>query len=162
MKLGSTLKASIIFLGIVAAGFLIWIAQGDRITPNNAVAYEFTGTLQEYTDNVLLVSGVYALEGNPESDSPQEPVLVEITIAPSTRITRTILTLPSQEELRKTEGRFDTDKLPRKDSEADISILQKDISGEFGLGIFAVSDENIAGKKSFTATEINYRTVMRP
>lgn len=155
------LKILIIFIVIIVVSVLVWMVQTRKIMNSSSVSYEFTGTLQEYKDNVLTVRGVFTLAEQNNSDV-QKPIDVQIIVEPSTKITRTILTLPTQEELAKTDGRFETDKLTRTDSEADFATLQKDISGEFGVGIFVKSNKNIAGKAVFTADELNYRAVIRP
>ena len=147
-------------MGIVVIGILAWIVQGGKIF-NNPVAYEFTGTLQEYKDNIFTVEGIYVLEGQNDSDI-QEMTTVKIIIEPDTKIIRTLLTFPTKEELSKTKGYFDADKLERVDSEVDLATFQEDASGGFGEGIFAKSNKNIAGKTIFTATELNYRTVIKP
>ncbi len=154
------MKLILFFIGVAVIGALLWGIQTGKIFDRGPISHEFTGTLEEYKDGALIVNGIYTMES--EGSSPQEITAVRIIVAPDTKIIRTVLTLPTREELAKTNGRFDTEKLARADSEADLSTFQKDISGVFGIGIFARSNENIIGKTVFTASEINYRTVIRP
>lgn len=147
-------------LGLVVIVAVIWFVQGGKIGNQNPTAHVFNGTFQSYKDNVFTVRGVYALDV-PEDTASQSFKIVQITITPETKITKTLLTLPTQAELAKTNGRFETDSLARSDSVVDLATLQKDTDG-LGMGIFATASENILNKDSFTATKINYRVVQYP
>lgn len=155
------IKASLLLLTILIVGILIWVNKSGKLFDSQSLtSQEFTGTLESYEGNILVAGGIYTLETANEAEV-QEIKKVEIIVGPNTKITRTLLTLPTAEELKKTNGYFESDKLKKVESQVDLATLQKDTDG-FGMGIFAKSDRNIFGASSFTATEINYRVVTRP
>ena len=147
-------------LGLVVIVAVVWAVQVGKIGNQSPASHVFNGTLQSYKDNVLTVRGIYALDVQ-ENTVSQSFKIMQITVIPETKITKTLLMLPTQAELAKTNGRFETDSLVRSDSTVDLATLQEDTAG-LGMGIVATTSENIINKDSFTATEINYRVVEYP
>lgn len=146
----------IILSVILVLSSVLWIIQSG-ILKNNPTSKQFTGTLQSYQNNILTVNGVFTLTDK-ILDSQKSTKNIQIVIDTNTKITQTLLTLPTHAELVKTGGRFDPNKLIKTETVVDLATLQKDTK-ESAIGIFAKSNQNIYGKTSFTATEINYRVV---
>ncbi len=118
---------------------------------------EIMANLVKVEGNSLSVAAKYinTTSGNPYYDDFRD---VEVIVDPKTKITRIALQLPSQEELKKTNGLFYPDKLPRVQSAATLDILKKDFSLA-AISLTAKGVGNILNSKSFIATEITYTTI---
>jgi hypothetical protein len=139
---------------------LVVIAIVFAFTPgvrNKDKSFEFTGNVKEISDGFISVEGRYIVEGKELS---RDPVLVRVQVQPQTSISRTVLTLPSQEKLAETGGQFNVDDLEQTTGSAVFNDIKQDFSGS-AIGMKVKSNSNILGEISFTALEISYRTAKR-
>jgi hypothetical protein len=151
----------VVALLLVIVVLLFWFLNNGSLLTNSSKAFEFDGNLAGIDGNKISVQGGFIFQDDESKNNPAAPISVQILIDSETKITRTLMTLPTREELAKTDGQFSPGKLKQTVSTVDLSTLQNE-SQEFAIGISAKSNQNIAGKSTFTASELNYRTVKNP
>jgi hypothetical protein len=149
-----------VLLAMVVLVSMVWFVKNGNLG-SGAKSYEFTGSLQGIDNSIMTVTGVYTITDTESEAQVQKPKPVNIIVTENTRITRRLITLPTQEELNKTGGRFEPDNLPFVESQVDFETLKNDAQNG-SLGIFAKSERNIFNMTTFNAMEINYRAVIRP
>jgi hypothetical protein len=127
------------------------------LSADKTQSFFFDGSLASVDgDGFLIVRGKYALAGL-ESQYSNDFVDVQVAVAADTKIIRQAFKVPSQEELKKTNGQFFPERIPKEESVSDIQQLIKD-SANTTIGIYVKASSNIYGKTRIKAEEIRYIT----
>lgn len=122
---------------------------------------EFNGNLQSIKNNSIFV------QGSPFSSDakviqsikidPNNPPTVEIVVTADTKIIRTTFYMPTADELKKTNGMFYPDKLPKEQSSVGLDMLLNDFKiAHYIIGIKVKGTTNVIGQPKFTAQQIEY------
>ncbi|MFH0890472.1 MAG: hypothetical protein V1856_00380 [Candidatus Liptonbacteria bacterium] len=114
---------------------------------------EFQGTIISAGESSISVRGVFVGADGKVRGDPRE---VEVKIAPETNIVRHGFKIPSAEELALTGGMFKPAELPTVTETVDFARLRADAERET-IGIIIRSSGNVYGRKSFTATSLEYK-----
>ncbi len=134
---------------VLVGGF--WLYSWYKAQP---VAHEFIGKINKIEGGVLFVTGVLTVEEHPELSGPDKMQDVEIVISSDVKYVKTLLYLPTAQELEKTNGAYRPSDLKKDivDGNADDLIKLRDS----GMGLSFVSDNNIYGKKRFAVQKVDY------
>ncbi len=145
--------------------YIIWLVVGVILLAgavggwfwyqNRTVSAEARFTDIERIENgIIYGTAAFAVDGLYENETVQNPMSVQVTLAPTATITKTAYYLPSVEELKANNWAYNTDDL-RKETIAgdlaDLTSVQKHISG-----ITVHSEDNIWKKEAFTAITVEY------
>lgn len=143
---------------IVGAGIFLtyWYFKASAIQTK-----EFAGNLQSIKGDSIFVKGEPFLTDTKIAQSigigSSSMSTVEIIITADTKITRTTFHIPTADELKKTNGMFEPDKLPREQSAVGLDTLENDFKTTYyTIGVRAVSAINVIGQQKFTAKQIEY------
>lgn len=148
----------LVFLVVIVliAGFVLYRNKIIFSNQKQQISHEFDGSFKSVANNIMTASGSFlSTDGVTRSDTQDN---VQILISPQTRITKTSFAMPTAEELKKNNGMFEPEKLPKTTTVVSVDDLKNDADMGYGIGIEVKSagDKNIIGLKSFSATEINY------
>jgi len=143
----------VVLLGLGIIGFLFFKSR----TVSNA----FVGNLSRLEGSSIFVNGKYKIEEDaylPEG----EIIEAKIVITSETKFKRIALNIPSEEELKKTGGRFMVDDLKKETNDVDFEVFKKDAGESSPISLEVKSKSNIWGKSKFEAREIIYRLAVFP
>jgi hypothetical protein len=143
---------TIIAVFSIAMALVAVLLVQSRHIPKGKATQTFEGNVREVGVDYILVEGKYQTD---LSDAEAKLTTVKVSVNSITLLSRKTFVIPSAEELAKTGGRFEPAKLPTKESPSSMQMLAQD-SNKASLGVTVKSFENIYGKKSFVASEINY------
>lgn len=128
----------IIFIGLVF------------VFKNISYAEQFNGRIKEVKENSLLVRGFFVdLKTNKLSEDSNN---VEILINSDTKIFKTLLYMPTQEELKKTGGKWNSNNLKKEVKEVSIEELKNKQSFPITVKMKKVRQ----GTDKFIAAEIDF------
>lgn len=107
----------------------------------------------------ITVAGNFISEEHPEV--ARDPKTVTITLDSKTQITRVMIAMPSEEELRASGGYFDGRDLKRESGSGSIETLIQDFNDELTthINILVKTKDNIYNKDKFIASEIKYEVI---
>ncbi len=119
---------------------------------------EFDGNLMTVKNKSILVKGApFSVDPKSVGIDPNNLPVVEVAVTSDTKIVRTTFQIPLADELKKTNGMFEPDKLPRQQAIASFDTLKKDFSGtQYTIGMKIISLKNVVGKQQIVAQEIDY------
>lgn len=143
------MKKSFVILPLVVLVVLgFWYYQKNRVE-----AREFVGKVQkvDVENQSLTVEGVYTVENRPDLSNPSNSRTVVVTINKDTEIIKERLKLPTLEEVEKTGGRYDPNKLEKEFVRGSLGDIKE---GETSVRITA--DRNIYDRPSFIAGKITF------
>lgn len=119
------------------------------------VSKEFAGKFKSLSAQTVKVEGAYVFIKN-RAETNQLSTM-DVVVTDKTKITKIIIHLPTNEELKATNGYFDGRTLKRDTIVSDFANFSKDVSStKDNINIFAKSEKNIYKKSSFEADEIKY------
>ena len=145
----------VVFLVLILVGVLIW--QKQSIKTNNPPkeeikAYEFAAQIEKIDEKTIETKGIYVIPGKEDWTGPTYEKKMIIMVGADTKFVKVTKTLPTDEELKKTNGYFESGKLQsREEPGALVDIQNGAVSG-----FVAKSDQDIYKLSSFTPTEIKY------
>ncbi len=143
------LSLTIIILALVGAGFWIWsFNRGPSVK-----SYEFVGVIKNMDGQSLTLKGQFIDNGNSVSKDTE----VVVVVTADTKITKSSIHLPTAEEVRKTDGRYDPSKLKREMVAGSLSDLKN-----FDSTVDIKSSSDIYNKSRFEASEIIYTIPVYP
>lgn len=125
-------------------------------------AKEFIGQLIEVKSNSIIIEGAYNISSFQDSDQNNfQPELkkVEVLVDSKTKFSKTLLYLPSAQDLEKTGGKYDPSGLKRGSAEGSLEDLK---IMEGGVSITAKSESNVYNRSRFFASEIQYIEAIYP
>ena len=140
-----------VILIIIVSAFAFYFLYYKKII----VSKEFAGKFKGLSAQTVKVEGAYIFTKNRAETNQLKTV--EAVVTDKTIIIKTIIHLPTQEELKATNGYFDGRTLKRDTAPTDFATFNKDVnSTRDNINIFAKSKNNIYKKTSFEAEEIKY------
>lgn len=145
----------VVLLLVILGGIFIWQQKSGKInTPpeEELKAYEFAGRIQSIEGSVIHTIGLFQIPGREDLSGPTYEKNMDIIVGSQTKLIKTVLQMPTDEELKKSNGYFDSNKLPKREVQGSLEELKEGIVD----GVFAKSDSDIYKITSFTATEIKY------
>lgn len=136
---------------IILAGVIVIIFIGlVFVFKNISYAEQFNGRIKEVKENSLLVRGFFVdLKTNKLSEDSNN---VEILINSDTKIFKTLLYMPTQEELKKTGGKWNSNNLKKEVKEVSIEELKNKQSFPITVKMKKVRQ----GTDKFIAAEIDF------
>lgn len=142
-----TLTLALLFL---IAGFFV-----SKFFLNRITAKEFVGNIQKIEGNTIYVKGLYVVPEKPELADQQRGFTqeVQVLVSQDTQLIKIVLHMPTIEELKKTNGRWDPNKLPKEEVPANIEELT---NKKEGLIIHVLTKNNIFKKSKFVAKRIEF------
>lgn len=148
-------KGYIVLLGLF--GVIVAVAAYFYIDSKKITAYEFAGGVDSVENNIILASGNFVSSDHPEvSQNPQQ---TKISIDDKTIFTRTIVEIPSSEELKKSNGTFNGADLKRTETSSSLDGFLKDNNDQSNMvssTIYVKAKSNIYKRDSFRASELKY------
>ena len=115
---------------------------------------EFIGQVKKVEGNVIWTNGVFVNQDNPElAKNGFRKDNVKIVVSSETTITKILMYMPTSEELKKTDGRWNPADLKQEETSGTVADLT---DNKEGLTIRVLSDKNIFNKSKFTAKRIEY------
>jgi hypothetical protein len=145
----------IVVVAIAGAGAWVWWANynsGPKIE-----VHEFAGQIVSINGNKITMNGAFVATG--QSLPKNETTEVVVSVSDDTKITKTLLYIPTKAELEKTGGLFYPDKLKKDYQDVSLDTLKTDGASS---GLTVKSAANIYGKNSFSASEISYTQPVFP
>ncbi|MEK7203837.1 MAG: hypothetical protein AAB627_02030 [Patescibacteria group bacterium] len=133
---------------VLAAAFSYWRIQKPE-------SFEIIGNVKKIEDSRILVEGQYVIKKDSQPGQ-LSPIQFEVSVSDKTVITRSAFIVPPKEELAKTGGRFEPQKLPRQESRVSLNDLRQDVNGRYGVSLTAQSSNDIYGRTEFEAVNIIY------
>jgi len=155
------LIGGLIILGVlVGAGVWIWwsnyrpgINLGSKIE-----SYEFAGQIVNINGNNITLKGAFVM-ANQNDLAKNEIREVTVLVSDDTKITKTLLYIPTAAELEKTGGLFYPDKLKKDYQDVNLETLKSEGASS---GLIVKSTTNIYDKSSFSVSEISYTEPVFP
>lgn len=145
------LIVTIIGILVVVVAVLIWNWK-FKVT---AEAREFVGKVEKIEGSTIYAKGAFIVPDKPEFSGSDYILDVKISVTPETKFTKTLVFLPSAEELEKTRGYFDGSKLPRENRDTSLEMMKNELDNR-DIVIEAKANENIFQKSEFLVVEIKY------
>lgn len=144
---------------VIVAGGLVWgWYQFKNWRDNRTISNEFVGDLGGIKGNTILVSGRFYTDKKAFLPQTKDPIEVQVSIDNSTKFHRVTFQIPTAEELKKTNGIFYPDKLPKQEKDVSFDDFVKDASSShFIFGLDVLAKDNILNASKFTASNITYR-----
>ncbi len=140
----------LIIIAIAIAGFFV----SKFLFGERGEAKEFIGQVKKVEGNVILVNGVFVNQDKPElARNGFRKEGVKIVVSPETTIVKILMYMPTSEELKKTDGRWNPADLKQEETSGTLADLT---DRKEGSTIRAVSDKNIFNKSKFTAKRIEF------
>ena len=139
----------LIVIGAISAGYFGW-----EYLKSRPVSNEFVGPVEKIEDNIIFAKGNFIVEGHNEFLGQDKSKEVKITVASGTKIIRTLLEPPTEEQLGPG-GIFYPEDLKRDVKEVDLSALNSDLQ-KISITIKVKSNKNILNKDVIEASEISY------
>lgn len=145
------LITALIILGLVIAGFFF----SQYLLQEKIISKEFVGSVQKTEGSVIFLKGLYIVPEKPELIKQQGGFTqdVQVIVNDSTEIVKTLVHMPTNEELKKTNGRWDPNKLPKEEVKGTVAEMT---DGKQGLLIRVLTDTSIFKKSKFTAKRIEF------
>lgn len=151
-----TKKVIMWYLVILAAVIIsIWIFGRYPGTPR-IISNEFVGQVEKIEGNTVFVKGNFHSDNHPETLKPENRVEVQVTVGSKTTIARTSIMIPTAAELKKTNGLFDSSKLPQQTTNISLADLTTAIKSQQNIMLDILATENIYGRSKFTASKMSY------
>ena len=148
MELYKKIVIGVLGLAVIASGVMLILQskKNNNVSDTNK-SYEFAGFITGGEGNVVKVQGFY-MDPKDSKKTLSKPMLVEIQVAASTKLVKTVTYLPA------TGKSFDHSKLKKEVTEGAMAdLLNPDIQG---LALRAKSESDIYNKPTFLANEISY------
>ena len=142
---------------VIAVAVFVWNWK-FRVTIE---AREFFGKIEKIENNVIYGKGVFVVPERPEFSSSDQIRDVKISVNSETKFVKTLVFLPSDEELKKTGGYFDGSKLPRENRDVSLEILNSELENR-DITVEVKANKNIFGKSRFLAAEVRYTVQFIP
>jgi len=147
----------IVLAAIIGGG--IWVGWSYYVNLGPKIeSHEFAGQIVNIDGNEITIEGAFVIV-NQDSLSKNETREVVVSVSDDTKITKTLLYIPTKAELEKTGGLFYPDKLKKDYQEVNLETLKSD---DTHSGLIVKSTTNIYGKSSFSASEISYTVPVFP
>ncbi len=135
---------------IVAAILIIGsFVYGVQWYKNRSQSHLFNGEVVSVADSgVITVSGIYPRE---DGLQPVAQKNIPVQTDAKTKFVKTLIYLPSTDELKATNGRYEPSKLKRENSDSTLAELKK--SGQ-GTVISVVANTNVYNQDAITPQQI--------
>lgn len=153
------MKHKLLWLGAIltlaiALGSYLYLGQ---IKKDNSLpqVFEFSGQVKSADTNSLVLNGVYDSKERPELTKIDQMMDVTVKITPQTKYLKTVLTLPSADQINAQHGAIRADQLKKEETSVDFQTFKTDVTTN-KIIIGARSSQNIYNKQEFTATEFLY------
>lgn len=149
------LKRIYIITGLIAlaVGLVYWQYQkvsGPAV--EEVKAYEFAAQIEKIDGKTIETKGIYLIPGKEDWTGPKYEKQMTVTVGANTKFVKITKILPTDEELKKTNGYFESSKLQSREEQGSLDDIQNGAVG----GFVAKSDQDIYRLSSFTPTEIKY------
>mgnify|MGYP001559735826 CR=1 FL=1 len=152
-KLYTAIAAIVVLVVLIFWGDFILSLVGIK---ERIQSKEFIGQVLSVSGNSIFLKGSFTILNPKDLKAPRiSPDLkeVEVIIDGKTKFVKTLLYLPSAEDLKKTGGRYNPDELKK---EIRDGLLQDIKNNEGNLSIIVKSQNNIFNKQRFITSEIDY------
>ena len=136
-------------MAIAVAGFFA----SEFLFGERGEAKEFIGQVKKVEDSLILANGLFVNRDKPELAKNSLKKDVKIKVSPETTIVKILMYMPTSEELKKTDGRWNPAELKQEEVPGTVPDLTYK---KENLTIRVVSDKNIFNKPKFTAKRIEY------
>ncbi|MBI2068786.1 MAG: hypothetical protein HYT67_01635 [Candidatus Yanofskybacteria bacterium] len=153
IRFGRGLAYAVIIF-VIAAGF-IW---GIWRYANRAQSHQFQGQVVKFSNDELELFGVYLIDGKPNMSDFANPKNVRVKINPNTKFVKTVLYMPTREELNTSKGIWDPAKLKQERQTGSLT----DFKNTEGLGVVVKTPKNSMGNSMLVASEISYTVQIYP
>ena len=148
------ISVGVIVIVLIATG-VFWQQKFGKTTnpPKEEVkAYEFAAQIEKIEGSTIETKGIYLIPGKEDWTGPKYEKKITIVVGLNTKFVKITKILPTEEELKKTNGYFESGQLKsREEAGSFIDIQNGAVSG-----FVAKSDQDIYKLSSFTPTEIKY------
>jgi len=157
--MNTNMKQKLLWLGVflvlvIALGAYLYVRQvkQDKALPQ---VFDFAGQVTASGQDYLVLNGVYDALDHPELSRADQKRDVTVRVNPQTKYLKTVLQLPSAEEINAQHGAFRADQLKKEESSVDFQTFMQDVTTN-KIIIEAVSVQNIYNKQEFIASEFSY------
>lgn len=142
-----------ITVAILVGGFLLWRRSG-------VVSHEFVGRVQKVENNQIILKGYFVIKNNSsELVSAPKTEDISVLVTGDTKFTKTLIYLPTTDELKKTDGKYDPKNLKKEETSGSLDDI---VNGVENMSITVKNNKNIYNKRSFVAQEILYTEPVFP
>lgn len=142
----------IFFVLALMAGVFYWYVS------SRPESHQFQGQVVSFNNAELEVSGVHILDADPDKSDFKNLKTVKIKIDQNTRLVKTVLYMPTVEELAASGGQWNPAELKKEKAAG----LPDDFKDRAGLGVIIKTLENSFGKDLINAAEISYSIQVYP
>ncbi len=135
---------------IIILALLISAAGGYYLYAHRIVAYRFAGNITQVAGDTVNLQGVFQNDQQPAAGS--RTFDVQVVITPQTAFTKVSYQMPTEEELKKTNGAFSFADLKQTSSSGSL----EDMISSGVSGMIIQNKANIYGQSKFSADQITY------